>query len=140
MEFKYDPVSDALIIRLAAGKSTESEEVRDGFVFDFDEDDRVVGIEVMNASKHVRLELPALPDVGTQDVEQGTEVFTAPEMANLVGLSRRGLEKVVERMREAGQSVGIRPDLYIFTSEDQERISDWRAANPRGRPRSATGG
>lgn len=108
-------------------------------MFDFDEDDRVVGTEVMNASRRVKLELATLPGAEDEDTAQGTEVFTALEIAARVGLSRRGLEKVVERMREAGQPVGIRPDLFIFTSEDQERIMDWRVANPRGRPRAATG-
>jgi uncharacterized protein YuzE len=51
---------------LADGISTESEEVAPGIVLDFDEHNRVVGIEIEDASKFIdlsRLELRALPVV-----------------------------------------------------------------------------
>ncbi|MGQ9628873.1 MAG: DUF2283 domain-containing protein [bacterium] len=46
------------------GISTESEEVTPGIVLDFDEHNRVIGVEIEDASKFVdlsRLELRALP-------------------------------------------------------------------------------
>lgn len=64
MIFQYHRDSDMLYIRLANGVSTESDEVSPGIVLDFDEDNRVIGIEVEDASKHVdlsRLEVTALP-------------------------------------------------------------------------------
>jgi uncharacterized protein YuzE len=53
-----------LYIRLADGMSTESEEVAAGMVLDFAEGDRVVGIEIEDASTFIdlsRLEVVALP-------------------------------------------------------------------------------
>ena len=53
-----------LHIRLADGISVESEEVAPGVVLNFDEDNRLLGVEVEDASKLVdlsRLELRALP-------------------------------------------------------------------------------
>lgn len=53
-----------LYIRLADGVSTESEEVTAGEVLDFDEHNRVIGIEFEDASKFIdlsRLEVLALP-------------------------------------------------------------------------------
>ncbi|MGH7595319.1 MAG: DUF2283 domain-containing protein [bacterium] len=64
MLFQYFPDSDMLYIKLAAKVSTESEEVAPGIVFDFDEHNRVIGIEIEDASTLVdlsRLEVSALP-------------------------------------------------------------------------------
>lgn len=66
MVFQYYPDTDMLYIKLADGVSTESEEVAEGMVLDFDENNRVVGIEIEDASKFVdlsRLEVLALPIV-----------------------------------------------------------------------------
>jgi len=55
-----------LYIKLADGISTESEEVASGIVLDFDEHNRVIGVEIEDASKFIdlsRLELRALPIV-----------------------------------------------------------------------------
>lgn len=64
MTFQYYPDTDMLYIKLADGVSTESEEVAMGVVLDFDERNRVIGIEIEDASKLIdlsRLEVFALP-------------------------------------------------------------------------------
>ena len=64
MVFEYDSDTDMLYIQLADGVSTESEEVAPGIVLDFDEHNRVIGVEIEDASKFIelsRLELKALP-------------------------------------------------------------------------------
>ncbi|OHB63070.1 MAG: hypothetical protein A2Y77_08145 [Planctomycetes bacterium RBG_13_62_9] len=64
MTFQYYPDSDMLYIKLVDGVSAESEEVAPGVVLDFDERNRIVGIEVEDASKFIdlsRLEVLALP-------------------------------------------------------------------------------
>jgi len=66
MVFEYYPDTDMLYIRLVDGVSTESEEVAPGIVLDFDEHNRVIGVEIEDASKFIdlsRLELRALPVV-----------------------------------------------------------------------------
>ncbi len=55
-----------LYIKLTDGVSTESEEVAEGVVIDFDERNRVIGIEIEDASKFIdlsRLEVMSLPIV-----------------------------------------------------------------------------
>lgn len=47
----YDPEADAAYFRLADGKVHDSEEVADDVVLDFDAEGRVLGVEVLNASK-----------------------------------------------------------------------------------------
>ena len=66
MIFEYHPDSHMLYIRLSEGVSTESHEIAPGVVLDFDEHNRVIGIEIEDASKFVdllKLELRALPIV-----------------------------------------------------------------------------
>ncbi|MBT9149168.1 MAG: DUF2283 domain-containing protein [Dehalococcoidia bacterium] len=64
MVFQYHPDTDMLYLKLVEGVSTESEEVTPGIVLDFDEHNRVIGIEIEDASNFVdlsRLEVLALP-------------------------------------------------------------------------------
>ncbi|MCE2487101.1 MAG: DUF2283 domain-containing protein [Desulfurellaceae bacterium] len=64
MIFRYDQTSDMLYIELASAVSTESEEVTPGIVLDFDEKNKVVGIEIEDAGTFIdlsRLEVSALP-------------------------------------------------------------------------------
>ena len=64
MPLEYYPASDMLYIKLTDGASTESEEIAPGVVLDFDASNRVLGIEIEDASKFIdlsRLELRALP-------------------------------------------------------------------------------
>ena len=49
----YDPEVDAAYIRFSAGKVEESEEVTAGIVLDYDEEGRIVGMEVLNARQHL---------------------------------------------------------------------------------------
>lgn len=50
MKIQYDPQADALYIRLLAGEVAESDEVREGVVFDYDTEGRVLGIEILDVS------------------------------------------------------------------------------------------
>ena len=64
MILRYHPDTDMLYIELTTGVSTESVEVAPGMVFDFAENNQVIGIEIEDASKFIdlsRLEVSALP-------------------------------------------------------------------------------
>lgn len=50
MRIKVDRESDALYFRLDESKIVESEEVRPGVVLDYDENDQVVGVELLGIS------------------------------------------------------------------------------------------
>lgn len=66
MIIQYYSDTDMLYIELADGVSAESEEVASKIVLDFDENGRVIGIEIEDASNLIdlsRLELRALPIV-----------------------------------------------------------------------------
>ncbi len=51
MEIEYDPAVDALYVRLNKQEITESEEVQPSVILDFDESGKVVGVEILSASK-----------------------------------------------------------------------------------------
>jgi uncharacterized protein YuzE len=64
MVFQYFPDTDMLYIELVKAVAVESEEVAPNIVLDFDEDSRVIGVEIEDASRLVdvsRLEVSALP-------------------------------------------------------------------------------
>ncbi len=56
MKITVDKESDTLYFRLDETKIVESEEVRPGVILDFDEDDRVVGVECLNISSRATAE------------------------------------------------------------------------------------
>lgn len=53
MKTTYDPEADALYVRFAKAKVVESEEVSPGIVIDFDTEGRIVGVEVLDARRHL---------------------------------------------------------------------------------------
>ena len=49
MKTIYDPVNDALFVRFAEGRIMESEEITPGIIHDYDEEGRIIAIELLNA-------------------------------------------------------------------------------------------
>lgn len=55
MKLNYYPETDSLYIDLAERSSSESKEVSEGIVLDYDADGNLVGIDIDNASKKLEL-------------------------------------------------------------------------------------
>lgn len=55
MKLYYDQKVDALYIRFDESNIVESEEVKEGIILDYNKDDQVVGIEILNLSKRIPL-------------------------------------------------------------------------------------
>lgn len=53
MRVHFDQESDALYFRLDDSKIVESEEVKPGIVLDFNEQNQVVGVEILDVGKRV---------------------------------------------------------------------------------------
>ncbi|PIU21082.1 MAG: DUF2283 domain-containing protein [Candidatus Diapherotrites archaeon CG08_land_8_20_14_0_20_34_12] len=53
MKINYDKESDALYIRFSDSKYFESDEVKDGFILDLDKYGKVIGLEILKASKNL---------------------------------------------------------------------------------------
>ena len=51
MKLEFDPVADALYLRLNDAKIMETEQVRPGIILDFDSAGNVVGVEVLDVNK-----------------------------------------------------------------------------------------
>lgn len=56
MKVKYDKESDVLYIRLNNNPVAESDSEKPGIILDYDSEENIVGIEVLNASK--KMECP----------------------------------------------------------------------------------
>lgn len=61
MKLYYDQNVDALYIRLDDSDIIESEEIKEGIVLDYNNNEQVVGIEILNVSK--RISIPELKKV-----------------------------------------------------------------------------
>ena len=55
MQFDYDKNTDSLYIRLATGGSSESEEISENLIVDYNEHGQIVGIDIQHASKRLDL-------------------------------------------------------------------------------------
>ncbi len=55
MKLNYYKETDSLYIDLSSKTSTESKEISEGIVLDYDSDGNLVGIDIDNASKKVDL-------------------------------------------------------------------------------------
>ena len=53
MKMRYDEKVDALYLRLDDSEITESEEVQPGIILDFNSENQVVGIEVLDVKRRV---------------------------------------------------------------------------------------
>lgn len=53
MKIKYDSKADILNLKLSEKKIIESDEVKEGIIFDYDKDGNVVSIEILDASEKV---------------------------------------------------------------------------------------
>lgn len=51
MKLKYDKETDVLYIRLGNNPIAESDRDKPGIILDYDSEDNIVGIEILNASK-----------------------------------------------------------------------------------------
>ena len=59
MKSHYDPEADALYVRFSDGRIEESEEVAPGIILDFDDQHRIIDLEVLNARE--KMAAGALP-------------------------------------------------------------------------------
>ena len=53
MKVIYDPETDALTIIFRDAKISESDEVREGVIIDYDRDGKIISMEVLDASEQI---------------------------------------------------------------------------------------
>jgi len=59
MQIKYDKETDILTIRLSDKKPFESEHlIKEGIIVDYDENNKIVGLEIFDWSKKKNIKLP----------------------------------------------------------------------------------
>lgn len=64
MKIHYYSETDSLYIDLSSKPSTDSQEIRDGIVIDFDKEGHITGVDIQNASSTLDLtsfEMTSLP-------------------------------------------------------------------------------
>ncbi len=58
MIIRYDPESDAVFFVFKSTDSVESEEIAPGVIVDFDDQDNVIAMEVLNFKEKIQHEVP----------------------------------------------------------------------------------
>ncbi len=53
MKVRYDEEADALYTRLRQGEYYESDEIKEGFILDYDANGNIIGIEILDASSNL---------------------------------------------------------------------------------------
>lgn len=53
MRFHYDKKQDALYIRFNESRYSESDEIKEGIIFDYDKKNKIIGIEILDVSKNL---------------------------------------------------------------------------------------
>ena len=51
MKLRYDKKIDALYIEFESNPYKESQEIQEGIIFDYDKKGKIIGIEILDASK-----------------------------------------------------------------------------------------
>jgi len=51
MVMSYDHVADALYTKFSDGEVADSKEISEGIIIDYDQNGRVIGVEILNLSK-----------------------------------------------------------------------------------------
>ena len=55
MRIEYDREADALYIQIQEKRVTKTKEIEEGVLIDFDEDGKLIGIEILDATKRFTL-------------------------------------------------------------------------------------
>jgi len=53
MRIHYDKTQDALYLRFSENPYYQSEEVKEGIIFDYDKNGEIIGIEILDVSKNL---------------------------------------------------------------------------------------
>ncbi len=95
LDLTYDPEADAAHIHLGGGKIVESKEVAAGVILDYDGEGRVVGIELLHASKRLA---PAVRENARHPGEERTPLLSLAldphERATMIAEAQRASRRL----------------------------------------------
>jgi uncharacterized protein YuzE len=139
MKIQYFSDSDMLVIDFSnAPASGGGEDVAEGIVHFYDDDHKIVTIEISEASELVDLsEIRKNPALVVDDSGPPTEVYSVQTLAEKFGMAPRTLQQTIKVMREAGVDVGRQRSArapILLTDVDRLAIEKWRQDHPVGRP------
>ncbi|WP_271254747.1 DUF2283 domain-containing protein [Pseudanabaena sp. Chao 1811] len=82
MRVEYDPIANAAYIRMRETEIVESEEVADGVICDFDEQNKIVGVEILSIKQRSPTQIKNIIfPFDEQDKQNLKELFSIFELA-----------------------------------------------------------
>ena len=73
----YDPIADAVYVRLKDAKIVDSETIASGVIYDYDENNQIVGMEILSVKKRTPEELKSINlPFKLEDKQQLKKLFT----------------------------------------------------------------
>lgn len=67
MDFNYDKMANGLYIRFSNEKASSSDEITDGIILDYEKNDNVIGVEILNFTDR-DLDLNNLVQMNAEDL------------------------------------------------------------------------
>jgi len=143
METKYFPETDQLCISLSSSPALGGgSQISEGIWFFYDDEGKVVSIEIEFASDKVNLSgIKDNPSVVMKESTNPILTWTVSELAKEWGVTSRTIQRAIAKMVQAGKNVGkqLGPTYPIVLFEsDVEAIRHWRKRHRAGRPRAET--
>jgi uncharacterized protein YuzE len=86
MKITFDPEVNALYIQLIESQIVDSEAVESGIIYDYDADDRIVGIEILAVTNH-------LPELAAKELPFQNEAQQLEFVAFLEEIESQSLAK-----------------------------------------------
>lgn len=58
INIKYDNINSSLYVKLTQSTIEDSEEIKNGFIIDFDENEAIVGFEILDLKNKYNIQIP----------------------------------------------------------------------------------
>lgn len=141
MEAQYFPETDQLCISLSSKPALGGgSQISEGIWFFYDDQNRVVSIEIEFASSKVDLTtLKNNPQIVKPESTTPIVTRTVTELAQEWDVSPRTIQRIITKMAQAGIKVGKQfgPTYPIILYDaDVKAIESWRQKHPAGRPKA----
>lgn len=119
MEFKYDKMVNALYIRFSSEKVVNSDEIVDGIIFDYGENDNIISVEILNFTDR-KLNLNDLVQMNKEELISRLTQYSLVLTKEIILSTLKSLKDELKARYKVNQ-IGL---FGSYVSDSQEESSD----------------